>query len=446
MKHFENDLTKELKDLMKTDLARLVSIPSVTEDREQTLRALDWVISRASELGLESRTVCDGQVGEIQIGRGDETVAVLVHVDVVPPGIAENWETDPFALTEKNGRLYGRGTQDDKGPLIASLYAMSSLLENSDKMNRTIRMIIGTREETDWADIERYKSEHPLPDYGFTPDGEFPICNAEKGILELDFYVPYTPGGGDGWYLTAVDSGDMNNTVPGRAFAEMTLYEKATPVETKRLEAEGKSIHSGEPELGDNAIYHLIDKIMELDPADCSAKSALQLLRADFSDIEGGAVGIKNEKDHLDGQYLGINTISVNRLGIKDGEFWFHVDIRYVYGTDPREIEKTLQKVIEKVGGRVSHFMDLPPAYVKSSAPFISVLRHVYEKLTGEDPGCKASTGGTYAQAMDNIVTWGPTFPGDKDTCHEENEFIAENNLYEIYRMYEEALHTFAFA
>ena len=309
-------MTPELKEEMIKELSALVAIPSVTDDRGACSRALEHALDLAQSLGLRARSVCGGQIGEIELGEGDETIAVLVHLDVVPPGIRENWSTNPFTLARKDGTMYGRGIHDDKGPLIACLYAMAALREqsrsagssqppqNAQPLHKRVRMIIGTREETDWEDIYQYIREHSLPDYGFTPDGDFPICIAEKGILELDFFVPYAPGMCDGWHLTGIESGTMNNTVPGRASCEMSLYRNGKIIETRRLQANGKSIHSGEPEIGENAIWPLIDQIETMEPGGSSALDTLRLLREKFSDVSGMSLGIENESENYENYVL----------------------------------------------------------------------------------------------------------------------------------------------
>ena len=433
-----------IREEMIADLAELVAIPSITDDREAVGRALDWIMEKAESFGLTARKVCDGQIGEVEIGEGDEVLGVLVHTDVVHPGIEKNWDSDPFTLTRREGVLYGRGTEDDKAPIVSVLYAMKDVLDERRPFKKKIRMIIGTKEETDWEDIYRYVKEMSLPDYGFTPDGAFPIGNIEKGIYELNFFVPYQPGE-EGWYLTAVESGTLDNTVPGRATARMTRYEAGRPVDTRELTAMGKGFHSGEPEKGDNAIYHLIDQIEELGPADCSAWEALKMLRERFSDYLGGGVGIKSESPFLDGEPVGINTLSVNRLELREDELWFHADIRYPFGTDPRDIKGVMEKETAPLVARVEEPIDIPPAFVKSETPFLKVLAEVYQEFTGTEDFCNTGTGGTYAQAMPNVVTFGPAFPGDRLTCHEENEFITEENLLACYRIYGKVLKRFAF-
>ena len=451
-----NDMNNTLKEQMIQELSALVAIPSVTDDRGACSRALEQVLDLARSLGLEARSVCDGQVGEIEIGEGDETVAVLVHLDVVPPGIPENWATDPFTLTRKDGTMFGRGVHDDKGPLIACLFAMAALQDYgrqpaaAQPLRKKLRMIIGTREETDWEDIYQYTREHSLPDYGFTPDGDFPICIAEKGILELDFFVPYAPGLCDGWHLTAIESGTMNNTVPGRASCQMSLYRNGQVTETRTLQSAGKSIHSGEPESGENAIWPLIDQIEAMEPAGSgavgtgpapsSAPEALRLLREKFADPWGSPLGIENESEYYQGEYVGKNTICVTRLERKGEDLWFHVDIRYTCGTDPKALQQILTEQVQPLGGRVTEFIDMPPAFVRSDRSFIRILQEAYREHTGNDAPCLSSTGGTYAQAMPNIVTFGPTFPDKEDPCHEENEFMTEDCLMQIYEIYLTAL------
>ena len=170
---------------MINTLKELVSIDSVCEMGEGGFpygsgpaKALDCVLSKAEDLGFRTKNA-DYKYAFAEIGQGDEIVAVLGHLDVVPAG--EGWNTPAFEATEKDGRIYGRGTVDDKGPTVAAMYAMKDLLDRGKPLNKRVRLIFGQCEEKgDWKDIEAYKANEELPCCGFTPDAEFPALYGEK--------------------------------------------------------------------------------------------------------------------------------------------------------------------------------------------------------------------------------------------------------------------------
>ena len=152
------------------DLRRLIAIPSVSSDKENVGKALDFVLSVGKRLGFRAESHLDHQVGVIELGEGDETVGILTHIDVVPQGDEELWKTPPFEMREIDGKLFGRGTLDDKGATLVSLYAMKAIVDSGQPLKKRVQLIIGTQEEVEWVDMEAYVKKFPLPDYGFTPE------------------------------------------------------------------------------------------------------------------------------------------------------------------------------------------------------------------------------------------------------------------------------------
>ena len=119
----------------------------------------------------------------MDFGHGEETVGILGHLDVVPEG--DGWSFDAYSGAVSDGFIYGRGTQDDKGPLVAALFAMKALKDAGYTPAKKVRLILGLDEETQWDGMRYYFDKEPMPDYGFTPDGEFPAINGEKGSMTL---------------------------------------------------------------------------------------------------------------------------------------------------------------------------------------------------------------------------------------------------------------------
>jgi predicted dipeptidase len=190
-----------LQEPLKAALAELIRIPSVCNEGEGGYpfgsaidAALRKTLEIAGELGFKTHYGDGGYYGYAEIGHGPEMLGILGHLDVVPPGKLDDWDRDPFDPVEQDGLLYGRGSQDDKGPLLASLFAVKALMDAGVRFNKRVRFIFGTDEETLWRCINRYKEKEELPGMGFSPDSRFPVTYAEKGLLQLRLEGPNTSG------------------------------------------------------------------------------------------------------------------------------------------------------------------------------------------------------------------------------------------------------------
>ena len=232
---------KEEEANLLEDLAKLVSIKSRSVEREVCEEALRFMLGRAEEMGFETHMGKYGDVGTVVLGDGPEAIGVLVHVDVVPEGNVENWDTDPFELTLVDGHLYGRGVVDDKGPAVASLYSLKYLKDRNIPLTKKIVLIIGTSEEIEWHDMEHFKEEFKLPDYGFSPDGAFPIFNRENGYMDVELIFTEPGLKGD----ENISGGSAVNSIPALASAV---------IGGELLTYEGENAHSSVPYMGLNAI------------------------------------------------------------------------------------------------------------------------------------------------------------------------------------------------
>lgn len=126
-----------------------------------------------------------GYYGYAEVGEGEEIIGILGHIDVVPPGNLDLWNYNPFYPVVENGKLYGRGSQDDKGPILTALYAVKALMNLGIVFNKRIRFIFGTDEENLWRDMKEYIKKEERPNIGFSPDSVFPVIYAEKGLLQF---------------------------------------------------------------------------------------------------------------------------------------------------------------------------------------------------------------------------------------------------------------------
>mgnify|MGYP000608190260 CR=1 FL=1 len=190
----------ENKEQLLQDIAALVAIDSVEGTPEEGApfgkgprAALDKTLELAAGMGLATRN-CENYIGYAELAGADpeKYLATICHVDVVPVG--NGWTADPFTMRIQDGWLLGRGVADDKGPMVATLYALKFLKEQGYELRYPIRALIGDNEETHMNDVEYYLKNYPAPVFCFTPDAEFPVCNGEKGHFDGKLVSPVCNG------------------------------------------------------------------------------------------------------------------------------------------------------------------------------------------------------------------------------------------------------------
>ena len=168
-------------------------------------------------MGFDTRNI-DNYLLEVNYGQGERTLGILGHLDVVPEG--EGWSHAPYGAEIDGGCMYGRGTSDDKGPMVSALYALRAVREAGLPLKDGVRLIMGLNEESGSADIAYYKRENAMPDYGFSPDADYPVINCEKGGLGINLDGELKPGEG-AFPILAIRCGTRVNIVPN--LAEATL-------------------------------------------------------------------------------------------------------------------------------------------------------------------------------------------------------------------------------
>jgi len=426
-------------------LGEFVRIESVSDNPEKVREALDFILNYARGLGFKAESCLDGQVGVIEAGEDGEVLGILAHVDVVGPGDPEKWKTEPFDPVISDGRIYGRGTLDDKGAIIACLYAMKAVCELGRPLRKRIRLILGTQEESEWTDMQAYTAAYPLPDYGFTPDGEFPLCNIEKGCLDVMLSFPLEePEAGAavrkaGKYLTRIDAGTAPNIVPGLCTAEITEYTDGKP-ETRIIKVQGKAVHSCQPEKGENAIFKAAKQLNEIGLENNRLLALLNLICEKLEDVYGEGLGLRSEGEYYNGEFVHRNVFSPTILKVERGTVLLNVDVRFPYGEDENRIVGTLKQLAESNRGSLIRVSSLPAVYVSKDRPFLKAFAKAYDEVSGRTNEFTLAYGGSYAKAMPNIVSWGPVFPDEEDTCHEENEYISIKSLMDNAKIFASAI------
>ncbi|MGN0718636.1 MAG: Sapep family Mn(2+)-dependent dipeptidase [Anaerovoracaceae bacterium] len=465
------DFVKNNMKNMTEDIQALVRIPSVFREEDAgdmqpfggaVREGLEWILDRARNMGMQVRNY-DGYAGEITVGSGAYMVGVLAHEDVVPAG--EGWDTPAFEPVIKEGRIYGRGTSDDKGPLISSLYAMKYLMdENKLPEGTSLRMIVGTNEEELWGGINYYvEKADRLPDCSIVPDGYFPLVFCEKGLL--DIYFETSLSSEKAVKVVRLEGGSGRNVVPGSAvcvldigplsaqnilsgisdkagrmdFAGENVFEGVT-LEAEgnllRIFAEGKSTHAMSPEKGVNAVSVLMRALKHL-PLETELDDLVESYeRAIAMEYNGESFGCGFE-DELSGKL----TFNIGTIGMEQGRIKMEANLRYPASMQKDVVVSALQAGSEKAGWEMEVYDALPPVYTKPDSPFVKELMRVYREVTGDlEHDAFAIGGATYARAIPNAAAFGPLFPYEEELAHEANEFLALDSLERMTEIYAGAL------
>lgn len=412
------------------DLCRFASVAAPSENPEapygtEVRGALDYMLDLCKCLGFRVKN-CNNRIGYAEIGEGEELVGILVHLDVVPAG--DGWDTAPYAAVQKDGKIYGRGVSDDKGPAVASVYAMKDVLDSGMKFKRRVRIIFGQTEESGaWTDMEYYKQTEEIPQMGFTPDGDFPALYGEKGIAVFRLSMKREEAG-----ILEARAGSAANVVPDRAYAVLA----GKNGEKVAFEAKGKAAHGSTPEEGENAISHLMAQIAVSDIFCKFADFYQACIDFDYSGAKAG-IGFQDEQS-------GPLTLNAGVLELTEKTCDLIVDVRYPVTVPLEMVEQNLTDRVRSYGVSVERIEQMDPVYMEKDGELITTLMDVYRNVTGDmsEPG--VTGGGTYARAMPNIVAFGPMLPGRELTEHQRNEYLFLDDFLLLRRVYREAIQALA--
>jgi len=412
-----NYLEKNKKSFIK-DLSGLISIQTWLKDDEvyptkELKDGLYYMEKIAKRDGLKVFTDPNGFYGWIEIGEGSEMIGILGHIDVVPPGNLKEWEKDPFKLIEKDGKLFGRGTQDDKGPVMLGFYLLKHLKETSTKLNKRVRLIYPTDEELFWRGIEEYKKNEEIPWYGITPDSSYPIIYSERALL--NFKITSSPVND-----YSIEGGIAINVVPAKA--------KFINSNGEETISNGKSSHAMNPEKGENAITKLFNEI----------KDKVNHPIIDFVNNE-----INNETNAktLLGKIYKDNDASITcNLGmvkINSTKSELLIDMRLPNTLERKDLERMIKNKVSKYKGLQYQDYDwLNGVHIKKDSFMIKDLISSYKKITNKDMEPISTGGATYARSMDNIVAFGPFFEDSPETEHQYNEYVIFNDFVKSFDIY----------
>lgn len=393
-------------------------------------QVLKYALDLAQSKGMRVVNL-DNRVGYAEYGDGKDMVAVLGHLDVVPAG--DNWICEPFDATLIDGKIYGRGIADDKGPIIGAIYALEAIKKSGKPLKHRVRIIFGCDEEVDCTDMERYKQTEEIPMMAFTPDAEYPAIFSEKGIVYYTLKKKVS-------CVVCAKAGEAVNQVPDKA--EITFWADGKEV-TVRSKA-GRTAHGSTPQLGINAIDDMMSSI-----AQSERYVALPQDLRDFVDFyqkyyAGDFYGEKTDMAAFDKE-IGRNSSNVGILFGKDGELGIKVDFRFIPQYDGLGSgEAILRKLAEENGFELEIFKGRKALYIPKDSGLIRILQEVFKRHTDIDMQPVAMGGGTYAKCLPNTVAFGPLFPGEEDPIHQPNEYMTLENLFKNIEIIADAIYEMA--
>ena len=433
----KNIVNENSKDMIES-IKAAVRINSVMDEDTATEsmpfgKGVDESLRKTLEIAesLGFKTVYkDGYYGYAEVGEGEELIGILGHIDVVPIGDESKWKFPPFSATEEDGYIYGRGTQDDKGPTIAAMYAVKALLDAGVKFEKRVRFIIGGDEENLWRCIAKYtENGEEIPSMGFTPDSSFPVTNAEKSLVQ--FYLR-----GKGSKDLSLNISGALNAVPGVANYTGKLADKLSEkLDELKFDYEkdgesvtviGKRVHAASADKGVNAIERLCKALYEI-----GVEEDIVRFVAELSDSVGSKI-LPNCIDDVSGTL----TLNLGELIINEKESKIGFDSRVPVKFTIEDLEDAVKEKAANYGLEFEEFDRLKSLYVPADSELIKTLVSVYEQETGLEGTPKSSGGATYAKALDNCVAFGAMFPFDEKTEHQENERVNIKNMIKATEIY----------
>ncbi len=456
--------------------------------------ALDTALKMAESYGFITRNY-DNYVGTVDLNDQAKQLDILAHLDVVPAG--EGWQiTEPFSPILKDGKLYGRGTSDDKGPAVAALYALRCVKELGLPVSKNVRLILGCDEECGSSDIAHYyKIEKEAP-MTFSPDADFPLTNIEKGRLPGQFDAEFAASSALP-RLVSVDAGIKVNVVPGKAFA---VVEGLDPAEMEKVAADvtaetgvqflleacesgdaaenvsaesagdstapgvkaasagtasgektatvgaaprvkitavGEGAHAASPQTGNNALTGLLTYLTRLPLAPCPQMTAVANLLSlmPHGDVNGKAMGI-DLKDDISGEL----TLAFSMLKVTDRRLEGMFDTRCPVCATVENMLNVAKKNLAAKGITLHNDSFNPPHHVDENSHFVQTLLAVYEAHTGLKGECQSMGGGTYVHHLENGVAFGASMPGTDNRMHGADERAVLYDLVTSAKIFAQAI------
>lgn len=437
-----------LSEEMLTNLGKLVAIDSQLAPAKEGMpfgegpaKALEMGLQIAQELGFKTVNL-DNYCGYAEMGEGEEIVGIAGHLDIVPVG--GDWTYDPFVLTRKGDYVYGRGTTDDKGPVIEALYAMKLLRDSGVKLNKRVRLIMGCNEETGSKCMKHYNEVAEELSCGFTPDANFPCIHGEKGHMSMMAYSKNTKIiSMNGGFVSNAVCDNCTTVIPAEArlkekleaaFSQTKLQEYKVTEEngTLTIYAKGVPAHASTLALGINAAGVTCQCLEEAGFEDDFVKFYNSHIG---TDCDGSGVGLKFADEYGD------LTFCNGIVKTQDGVISCTIDIRVPVTLKADQVREMCQGRLEDENGRIEIGTIGNPLFFPRESPLVNALYKAYVDVTGDTENKPMVIGGgTYAKSLKNIIAFGPEKLGIDYHIHGADEFILVSGMEEAVLVYMEAI------
>ena len=438
---FQKPLLKSLEEFVAIDSSYDESTVNETNPFGAGVSdALNYITNLARSDGFEV-TNYDNKIVEILYGRGNKNLTIMAHADVVPAG--DGWIDPPFKMVEKKGVLYGRGVSDDKGPLLASYYALKALRDEGLLGGYEIRFLVGGNEESGSLCMHHYFNvlKKKQPTLGFSPDSDFPLIYAEKGITNFTVKAKVEVPG-----LISIKGGTASNAVIDKCELKVDLnldFLKFIMERFHRNEAEirtvddvttvtffGKAAHGSTPEKGVNAGMMALKSIAEFS----KNESLLRLVKL-YEPLDGKGYGCSATNKEM-----GHNSSNMGLISYKDGVIELTINFRYINSCDYKELVASIKEANK--GFEVKLGENNPVLFYPQDSELIKTLLKAYQEETGDIKSKPlAIGGGTYAKCADNVVAFGMQFPGFDSLMHSPGEMTKKEDLFKAMSIYARAIY-----
>lgn len=420
--------------------------------------ALEFMLQEGERLGFDAYNL-DNKAGYLEIKAGVENAErfdIVGHLDVVP--VTDGWTSDPWKMEVRDNAIYGRGVSDNKGPLVACMYAIKAYLEAGGKFNKDIRIVFGLNEEVGVSSIEHYVETCGNPDAGFTPDADFPLINGEKGILQFDLAQKLTRQvTKDGIRLTKFEAGTVPNAVPESARAVITAEDKLYDLIKDRLsqfvletgytikakkqgsslviESTGVASHGAYPEKGLNAISIMMDFLGRLQ----FMNEEINDFIAFYNDYIGYELHGERLGCELSDEYSNLS-VNVGMASINEDIAQLTLDIRYPITMESETVFAGIENAIGNYRIGIVKGRDSKPIFMSLDSPLVKKLLNAYREETGDMSEPIIISGGTYAKNVQNILAFGAIFPGEENLMHQVDEYTPVDSLMKMAHIYARAI------